>query len=75
MEFSSIQNIEKFLSVAAGAIKPVLNAAEPLAQTALPNWSHILWLLEMNEEKFFSVGISTHFSHALRVKTPVAECK
>jgi len=37
MEFSSIQNIEKFLSVAAGAIKPVLNAAEPLAQTALPN--------------------------------------
>lgn len=36
MAFSRVQNIKTFLSAAVGTTKPVLNAPEPLAQTALP---------------------------------------
>ena len=65
MRFSRVQNVIKFLSTAVGAINPVLNGSEPLAQTALPSLNYILWLIEINEEKFFSIGIDTHLSHAV----------
>lgn len=74
MGFSRVQNIKKFYQLQQEQLSQCYVLLNPYPRHCDQLKLYIM-ALGMNEEKLFSAGISTHFSHAVWVKTPVAECK